>query len=67
MEHVELARDVLTPWPRPGFVRDGPFERPTNLEGLPRRAAPGAWRTESAAAGLDWASRARARSSTTWA
>ena len=56
MEHVELARDVLTPLASPGFVREyGPFERPEDLEGLPLLRSPlEPWRTWFAAAGLDW-------------
>ena len=56
MEHVEIARDVLTPLASPGFVREhGPFERPEDLEGLPLLRSPlEPWRTWFAAAGLAW-------------
>ncbi|WP_344869620.1 LysR substrate-binding domain-containing protein [Comamonas faecalis] len=57
MEHVELARDTLTPLASPAFVREhGPFERPDSLEGLTLLRSPlEPWRTWFAAAGLDWA------------
>ena len=57
MEHVEIARDMLTPLASPGFVREhGPFERPADLEGLPLLRSPlEPWRTWFAAAGLAWA------------
>jgi DNA-binding transcriptional LysR family regulator len=57
MEHVEIARDVLTPLASPTFVREhGPFERPEDLEGLPLLRSPlEPWRTWFAAVGLDWA------------
>src|SRR3989344_4251307 len=36
VEHVELARDVVTPLASPAFVREhGPFDRPEDLEGVP--------------------------------
>lgn len=56
MEHVEIARDVLTPLASPGFVREhGPFDRPEDLEGLPLLRSPlEPWRTWFAAAGLAW-------------
>ena len=56
MEHVEIARDMLTPLASPAFVREhGPFERPEDLEGLPLLRSPlEPWRTWFAAAGLGW-------------
>ena len=56
MEHVELARDVLTPLASPAFVRThGPFEQPADLEGLPLLRSPlEPWRGWFDAAGLDW-------------
>ena len=60
VEHIELARDVVTPLASPAFVREhGPFERPEDLEGLPCCAArwsPGAPGFRSAA-GLGGAQR----------
>ena len=56
MEHVEIARDMLTPLASPAFVREhGPFERPEDLEGLPLLRSPlEPWRTWFAAAALPW-------------
>ena len=56
MEHVEIARDVLTPLASPAFVREhGPFERPEDLEGLTLLRSPlEPWRTWFAVAGLAW-------------
>ena len=57
VEHVEIARDVVTPLASPAFVREhGPFERPEDLEGVPLLRSPlEPWRTWFAATGLDWA------------
>jgi LysR family glycine cleavage system transcriptional activator len=57
VEHIELARDVVTPLASPAFVREhGPFERPEDLEGVPLLRSPlEPWRTWFAATGLDWA------------
>ncbi|WP_374608774.1 LysR substrate-binding domain-containing protein [Diaphorobacter nitroreducens] len=57
MEHVEIARDVLTPLASPAFVREhGPFERPEDLEGLPLLRSPlEPWRSWFAAVSLAWA------------
>ena len=57
MEHVEIARDMLTPLASPAFVREhGPFERPEDLEGLPLLRSPlEPWRTWFSVSGLDWA------------
>jgi len=56
MEHLELARDVLTPLASPAFVRaHGPFAQPADLEGLPLLRSPlEPWRNWFEAAGLDW-------------
>lgn len=56
MEHMEIARDVLTPLASPAFVRaHGPFEQPSDLEGLPLLRSPlEPWRNWFDAAGLDW-------------
>ena len=56
VEHMEIARDVLTPLASPGFVREhGPFERPEDLEGMPLLRSPlEPWRTWLDAVGLDW-------------
>ncbi|MCD2510985.1 LysR substrate-binding domain-containing protein [Comamonas endophytica] len=56
MEHMEIARDVLTPLASPAFVRaHGPFEQPSDLEGLPLLRSPlEPWRNWFEAAGLDW-------------
>lgn len=56
MEHMEIARDVLTPLASPAFVRaHGPFEQPSDLEGLPLLRSPlEPWRGWFDAAGLDW-------------
>ncbi len=47
VEHIELARDVVTPLASPAFVREhGPFERPEDLKGLPLLRSPlEPWRT----------------------
>ena len=57
VEHVEIARDVVTPLASPAFVREhGPFDRPEDLEGVPLLRSPlEPWRTWFAATGLDWA------------
>ena len=57
VEHIELARDVVTPLASPAFVREhGPFERPEDLEGLPLLRSPlEPWRTWFSVSGLDWA------------
>lgn len=56
VEHQEIARDVLTPLASPAFVRaHGPFEHPTDLEGLPLLRSPlEPWRHWFEAAGLPW-------------
>ncbi|QKV51663.1 LysR substrate-binding domain-containing protein [Comamonas antarctica] len=56
MEHMEIARDVLTPLASPAFVRaHGPFAQPSDLEGLPLLRSPlEPWRGWFDAAGLDW-------------
>ena len=56
MEHVEIARDVLTPLASPAFVREhGPFETPEDLHGLPLLRSPlEPWRTWFAVVGLTW-------------
>lgn len=56
MEHMEIARDVLTPLASPAFIRaHGPFEQPSDLEGLPLLRSPlEPWRNWFDAAGLDW-------------
>ena len=56
VEHVEIARDVVTPLASPAFVREhGPFERPEDLEGTPLLRSPlEPWRTWFAATGLPW-------------
>ena len=56
VEHVEIARDVVTPLASPAFVREhGPFEHPHDLEDTPLlRSALEPWRTWLAAAALDW-------------
>ena len=56
VEHVEIARDVVTPLASPGFVREhGPFERPEDLEGVPLLRSPlEPWRTWFGATGLPW-------------
>lgn len=66
VEHIELARDTVTPLASPSFIREhGPFERPDDLEGMPLLRSPlEPWRTWFAATGLDMA-RQQALSSTT--
>ncbi len=56
MEHVEIARDMVTPLASPAFLREhGPFERPEDLEGVALLRSPlEPWRTWFAACGLDW-------------
>ncbi|WP_027016213.1 LysR substrate-binding domain-containing protein [Comamonas composti] len=56
VDHVELARDSITPLASPGFIREhGPFERPEDLAGQPLLRGPlEPWRTWLGAAGLDW-------------
>ena len=56
MEHMEIARDVLTPLASPAFIRaHGPFEQPSDLEGMPLLRSPlEPWRGWFDAAGLDW-------------
>ena len=56
VEHMEIARDVLTPLASPAFVRDyGPFDAPADLEDVPLLRSPlEPWRTWLDAAGLDW-------------
>lgn len=57
VEHIELARDTITPLASPSFIREhGPFERPEDLEGMPLLRSPlEPWRTWFAATGLDMA------------
>ncbi|MEG0676569.1 MAG: LysR substrate-binding domain-containing protein, partial [Comamonas sp.] len=57
VEHIELARDVVTPLASPAFIREyGPFECPEDLEGLPLLRSPlEPWRTWFAATGLQMA------------
>ena len=57
VEHIELARDTVTPLASPAFLREnGPFERPEDLEGMPLLRSPlDPWRTWFAAADLPWA------------
>jgi DNA-binding transcriptional LysR family regulator len=55
VEHIEMARDVVTPLASPALREHGPFERPEDLEGAPCCAArwsPGA--PGSPPPGLDW-------------
>lgn len=54
VEHMEIARDVLTPLASPAFVRaHGPFTEPSDLEGLPLLRSPlEPWRNWLDAAGL---------------
>jgi len=56
VEHIELARDVVTPLASPAFIREhGPFEQPQDLEGMPLLRSPlEPWRTWFGATGLDW-------------
>ena len=56
VEHMEIARDVLTPLASPAFVREhGPFESPADLDNVPLLRSPlEPWRTWLDAAGLDW-------------
>ena len=56
VEHMEIARDVLTPLASPAFVRDyGPFDTPADLENVPLLRSPlEPWRTWLDAAGLAW-------------
>jgi DNA-binding transcriptional LysR family regulator len=67
VEHIELARDTVTPLASPSFIREhGPFERPDDLEGMPllrSRWSPGAPGLPRPAS--TWPSPAKARSSTT--
>jgi DNA-binding transcriptional LysR family regulator len=67
VEHIELARDVVTPLASPAFVREhGPFRAPEDLEGVPLLRSPlEPWRTWFAATAWTGPSPARARSSTT--
>ena len=56
VEHMEIARDVLTPLASPAFIREyGPFDTPADLEGVPLLRSPlEPWRTWLDAVGLDW-------------
>lgn len=56
VEHIELARDMVTPLASPAFIREhGPFEQPEDLEGMPLLRSPlEPWRTWFGATGLDW-------------
>ena len=56
VEHMEIARDVLTPLASPAFIREyGPFDAPADLEDVPLLRSPlEPWRTWLDAAGLDW-------------
>jgi DNA-binding transcriptional LysR family regulator len=67
VEHIELARDTVTPLASPSFIREhGPFERPTTWKACRCCAArwspgaPGSLRPAST-----WPSPTKARSSTT--
>ena len=56
VEHVCLFKDEVTPLASPAFVHEhGPFDEPTDLEGLPLLRSPlEPWRTWFAAHDLDW-------------
>ncbi|GAB2488362.1 transcriptional regulator GcvA [Comamonas humi] len=56
VEHLELARDEVTPMASPAFVREhGPFESFDDIAELPLlRSALDPWRTWFAACGLLW-------------
>ncbi len=56
VEHMEIARDVVTALASPAFVRaHGPFSQPSDLEGLPLLRSPlEPWRNWLDAAGLSW-------------
>ena len=56
VEHVCLARDVVTPLASPAYLREhGPFETPADLERAVLLRSPlDPWRTWFAAQGLDW-------------
>ena len=56
VEHMEIARDVMTPLASPAFIREyGPFDTPAALEGVPLLRSPlEPWRTWLDAAGLNW-------------
>lgn len=56
VEHMEIARDVLTPLASPAFVRaHGPFDSPADLEGVPLLRSPlEPWRTWLDSVGLGW-------------
>ncbi len=56
MEHTCLIKDEVTPLASPAWVREnGPFQSPTDLEGLPLLRSPlEPWRTWFAAHDLDW-------------
>src|SRR5574343_2069538 len=57
VEHVCLFKDEVPPMASPAFVHQhGPFEAPSDLEGLPLLRSPlEPWRTWFAAHDLDWA------------
>ena len=56
VEHVCLARDVVTPLASPAYLREhGPFEHPEDLERAVLLRSPlDPWRTWFSAQGLDW-------------
>ena len=56
VEHVCLARDVLTPLASPAYLREhGPFDAPADLERAVLLRSPlDPWRTWFAVQGLDW-------------
>jgi len=56
VEHVCLARDVVTPLASPAYLREhGPFDAPADLERAVLLRSPlDPWRTWFAAQGLDW-------------